>query len=194
MSAPGLVLVLDGPSSVGKSATLAVLQQRWPEVRPGPLVEVGIGHTLDALGPSFGRWRTLIEHVEHHGDDPPERVTWGALGRELVAGMHRAAAAWSRAGFDVAVDHVLLDRSTASDLAEALDGLPVLHVGLTCDEEELARREADRDDPTLAHAVAQLAASRDAAVRDVVIDTTDRAVTDVAELVLRHVQRHVTAR
>ena len=191
MSAPGLVLVLDGPSSVGKSATLEVLQERWPEVRPGPLVEAGIGNTLDALGPSFGRWRTLIEHVEHQDADPPERVTWGALGRELVAGMHRAAAAWSRAGFDVAVDHVLLDRATATDLSEALDGLPVLHLGLTCDEVELERREAERVDPTLAHAVAQLVASREVVVRDVEIDTTDRAVEDVAELVLRHVRRHL---
>lgn len=183
------MVVLDGPAAVGKSATVAELQRRWPEVRPGPLIQAGLGQVLSALGPSFARWWPLIQHGA--GDAPAGETlaTWGPLGRELIAGLHRVAAAWSQAGFDVAVDHILLDRATVADLGEALEGLPVLHVGLTCDPDELARREAARSGGAVGRAAAQLVVTRDVATRDVLVDTTDRSVEDVAEIVLRHVRR-----
>src|SRR6056300_2116684 len=61
----GVVLVLDGPSSVGKSTTLAALQRRWPTVRSGPLVVAGLDATRALLGPGGrGRWTELVERVE----------------------------------------------------------------------------------------------------------------------------------
>ncbi len=191
MTAPGLVLVLDGPARVGKSATIEVLQRRWPDVQPGPLLEAGLDRSLSGLGSSLARWWPLIQGSAAGQPAEPDQTTWGPLGRELIAAMHRAAAAWSLAGFDVAIDHILLDQATATDLAEALESLPVLHVGLTCDPDELARREADGSDASLDRAAAQLVATRDVAVRDVLVDTTDRSVEDVAEVVLRHVGKHL---
>jgi chloramphenicol 3-O-phosphotransferase len=181
----GMVLVLDGPSRIGKSTTLAALQDRWPEVRPGPLIDVGLDRILAGLGSAgLHRWWELIRHRETPGSEPAERVAWGPLGRELVAGMHRAAASWAQAGFDVAVEHVLLDRITAADLRSSLEGLPVLHVGLTCDPVVLEDRAQDTVPYMLGSPVAQLAVTAGVTTRDLTLDTTERTTEELVDAIL----------
>jgi chloramphenicol 3-O phosphotransferase len=190
VSGTGIVVVLDGPSSVGKSTTVAALQAAWPRVRPGPLIDAGLDRALRALGASaLPRWWELIQRYDPATADPPHRVLWGPLGRELVTGMHRAAAAWAQAGFDVAVDHVLLDRTTATDLRASLDGLDVVHVGLVCDADVLEAREAERTDRTLGQAVAQLRQTRDVVERDLVLDTTMATTEELVDAILGEVRR-----
>jgi chloramphenicol 3-O phosphotransferase len=182
---PGLVVVLDGASSVGKSVTLHELQRVWPRVRPGPLLDVGLDRTLAAFGPrALPRWWDLIQRYDPPPPAPPTRVAYGPLGRELVAGMHRAAAAWGHAGFDVAVDHVLLDRTTASDLEQSLTGLSVLRVGLECDDDVLEAREAERRERTLGQAVVAQRQTRSVMRRDLVLDTTMTTTEDLVAMIL----------
>lgn len=187
------MVVIDGPSSVGKSTTVAALQEDWPRVGTGPLLDVGLDQTLGSLGSAtLPRWWDLIHSYDPSHDEPFERVTWGPLGRELIGVMHRAAALWARAGFDVVVEHVLLDRITATDLAASLDGLPVLHVGLTCDPDVLEDRE--RDHLGLAGiapggALAELAATQDVAVRDLLLDTTEMATEEIVDAILEELVR-----
>ncbi len=186
MSGPGLVLVLDGPSGVGTSTTLAALQEAWPEVRPGPLLDVGVDHTLTSFGPELGRWWDLIEAPESTGD---AGAHWGPLGRELVRSIPQVAALWARAGWDVAVDHVLRDRATATELRDAVVDLPHLHVGLTCDPVVLEdrARSAGRDeaaDLRASKALAELEAFGGVAQRDLVLDTTEMATDELVREIL----------
>lgn len=187
------MIVLDGPRCVGRSTTLAALQAAWPEARPGPLLDAGLRSTMAAFGPGARRWRELVlptaAHPAGDPDAPDLHVGWGPLGRELVGGMHRAAAAWARAGLDVGLDHVLLDRRTLRDLGEALAGLPVLHVGLVCDPDVLEDRERSLHRDGIGTAVAQLRATRDIAVRDLVLDTTEATTAELVDLVLAEVAR-----
>lgn len=145
MKEAGVVVVVDGPSCVGRSTTLAGLQAAWPEVRPGPLLASGLDAMLSSFGPGEPRWhRLLLPDVVTDPDRVAEPyVHWGPLGREMVVAMHRSAAAWAHAGVDVAMDHLLLDHATATDLTEVLEGLRVVHVGLTCDPDVLDERERD---------------------------------------------------
>ncbi len=182
MSGPGFVLVVDGPSGVGTSTTLAALQEAWPQVRPGPLLDVGIDRTLSSFGPELGRWWDLIEAPEVSGDVGGH---WGPLGRELVRTIPAVAAVWARAGWDVGLDHVLRDRSTATELREAIAELPHLHVGLTCDPVVLEDRARGAGSPETADlrgrkSLAELAMFGGVAQRDLVLDTTEM---DTDELV-----------
>lgn len=180
----GVVLVLDGPSSVGKSATLAALQRRWPTVRSGPLVVAGLDATRALLGPGGrGRWAELVERVEPSVAGLPPRFRYGPLGREMTAGMHRAAAAWARAGFDVGLDHCIVDTAMLADLRRACDGVPLITIGMTCDPVVLDDREADRDDVAPGRSAAQRAAVLDVA-HDAVVDTTESTTDELLEEVL----------
>ena len=189
---PGVVVVLDGPSSVGRSTTLFALQHGWPQVRPGPLLDVGLDATLARFGPAQRRWRDLVlADPRSRTGGGPAQLVWGPLGRELVPGMHRAAAAWANAGFDVVIDHVLFDHATVADLLAVLEGLVVVHVGLICDPDVLEDRE--REDPTRrpGSAVAQLQASRPVATRDLVLDTTQSTTEELAAEILAEVARRL---
>jgi len=187
------VLVLDGPSGVGVSTTLSALQAAWPRVRPGPLLDLGIDHTFASFGPELTRWWDLIEAPEPTSDVAGH---WGPLGRELVRTMPEVAAMWARAGWDVAIDHVLRDRATATELREAVADLPHLHVGLTCDPDVLDDRArgggpaevaggpgTELADLRARKALAELAVFGAVAQRDLVLDTTEMETDElVAEI------------
>jgi len=190
----GLVLVLDGPSSVGKSTTLEALQRRWPVEQSGPLVTAGLDAARASLGPasvgqaSGGRWAELLDRVEPSVAGRPPRFRYGPLGRELVSGMHRAAAAWARSGLDVGMDHCIVDTAMLADLRRACDGIPLLVIGMTCDPVVLDDREADRRDVVPGRSAAQRAAVLEVR-HEAVIDTTEATTDEVVADVLLHVAR-----
>jgi chloramphenicol 3-O-phosphotransferase len=183
------VLVLDGPSSVGKSTTIAALQERWPRDHAGPLVAPGIDAARELLGPGGrGRWADLVERVEPSVAGRPPRFRYGPLGRELIAGMHLAAGAWARRGFDVAIDHCIVDTSMLADLRRSCDGMPLLIIGMTCDPVVLDDRELDRSDVRPGRSAAQRASVVGVEHRDTIDTTsatTDEVVADVMAIVAR---------
>jgi chloramphenicol 3-O phosphotransferase len=193
VSAPGLLLVLDGPSGVGRTTTLRALAEVWPERRGGPLVEAGLDAAIAALGVGpVARLAPLLDHVEHGPAGAVPRLRRGPLARELVGGMHRAAASWAAAGFDVALDHLVTDAAVAAHLRSAAAGLPLLVVGMTCDPVVLEDREqrAGRDPgraaaeaAALSAAAARAAAPFHDAVLDTTASTTDELVAAVLDLV-----------
>jgi chloramphenicol 3-O-phosphotransferase len=185
MADRGAVLVLDGPLMVGRTTTLHGLQRAWPEVRDGPLLEVGLDRMLGSFGPSRRRWQELVLPTAGAA-----HAHLGPLGRELVGGLHRAAASWARAGTDVALDHALFDRTTAGDLGAACDGLPLIVIGLRCDLDVLeVRAEEAGVSPAIVRA--QAAATRDVVEHDLVLDTTAATTDELVAEVLTHVHRRL---
>ncbi len=187
MKGTGLVVLLDGPALVGRTTTLRLLQERWPEVRPGPLLEVGVDAAVEAFGPAWRRWRELVG-PGHAGGSGDAHLGYGPLGRELVVGLHGAAAAWARAGLDVVVDHLVVDRSTATDLEVALDGLRRLHVRLRCDPDVLEERERESG-RTPGTAVAQLVALQAMAPADLELDTSESTSDELVDAILVAIAR-----
>jgi chloramphenicol 3-O phosphotransferase len=189
MRSPGIVVVVDGPIHVGRRTTVAGLQRAWPEVRSGPLLAVGLDAAMRALGPASRRWAELVQpHATGRGDGAGH-VTWGPLGREVVVGVAGAAAAWARAGFDVAVELVLPDRATLTEVTAALEGLFVLHVGLVCDPDVLEDRERELGVSKPGTAVAQLHATAGVAERDLVLDTSESTTDELVATVLTELRR-----
>lgn len=181
MSGSGLAIVIDGPALVGRSTTIAGLQRRWPEVRSGPLLAVGLDSALAGFGPAARRWRELVlPHRSPAANGGTGSVVWGPLGRELLDGMHRSAAAWTAAGFDIAVDHTFLDRGTVADLHLAFHEAPLFHVGLVCHPDILEERERTAG-RTLGQAAAELAMGRDAVRRHLVLDTSESTTDELVD-------------
>jgi chloramphenicol 3-O phosphotransferase len=185
----GLVLVLDGPSSVGKSTTLEALQRHWPVEQSGPLVAAGLDATRALLGPGGrGRWAELVDRIEPSVAGRPPHFRYGPLGRELVSGMHRVAATWARSGFDVGLDHCIVDTAMLADLRRACDGVPLLVIGMTCDPVVLDDRELDRRDVVEGRSASQRAAVLEVQ-HEAVIDTTEATTDEVVAEVMAIVHR-----
>lgn len=126
--APGRVVVLNGPSSSGKTS-IATQLQALPGA--GPLLHV----SLDAF-----------RAMEPHGYwSEQSRPQWPLREEALCRAINAAAAAYARHGLDVLIDHVLPARAWAW-MAQDLRGLPVVTVGIHCASAELARRELLRGD------------------------------------------------
>jgi len=204
MSRRGLLLVLDGPTAVGRTTTLRGLQAAWPARRGGPLLEAGLDAARAGLGPGVaGRLGPLLDRIERAPAGRASRHHLGPLGRELVTGMHRAAAAWAATGMDVAMDHLLLDAALVADLHAAAGDLPLLVVGMTCDPVVLEDREERTAGSARGRAAAEAAALTAAAasggsasgavVHDLVLDTTaattEELVAEVLDLVDRRLGR-----
>ncbi|NUR71450.1 MAG: AAA family ATPase [Hamadaea sp.] len=142
------VVFLNGASSAGKTSIGTALQ----EVTADPFMLLGID-TCFAMVPSrwaggpAGPFRHLgFAYQQLPADDghPMLAITYGEVGRRMMAGFHRGVVEIVRAGNSVIIDEMLLDERVRDDWLEVLARLRPLVVGVFCDDEELERREKAR--------------------------------------------------
>ena len=150
----GRVVLLNGTSSSGKSALAAELLR----VLPTPWFHLPV----DLAGAARGAERT----AELSGPDLE------AVLRRTRAGFHRMVAGMAEAGNDVVADHVLSEAWRLDDLLTVLTPYDVVFVGVHCDPDELALREARRGDRPAGLAAAQLSAVHGHGGYDVDVDTS----------------------
>lgn len=188
MNEPGIVVVLNGTSSAGKSSIARALQELMPE----PYLHSGTDHILPRLSPKF----TVIgEEGEYFGilyDRPVERTTGersegeyaygqgevravqiGPGGLTVLRAMYAALAAVARAGINAIADVVLHDPRELSIAVDELRDVPVLFVGVHVPLDMAIRRERERADrgPGGARAFYDLVHRH--TVYDVEIDTSE---------------------
>lgn len=151
--APGLLVVLNGTSSAGKSTLARVLQARLPG---------------DFLHVALDDFRAM-EPAGYFGPDarPQHRLRLAALRRAL----HGTCAAYLAHGQNVLLDHVL-DPGSWDALASDLAGHRVLLVAVHCSADELARREQQRPDRAPGLAASQRVAIHHQRRYDFSVDTT----------------------
>ncbi|MCH5276972.1 MAG: cobyrinate a,c-diamide synthase [Desulfovibrionaceae bacterium] len=141
-AATGRVILLNGPSSAGKTTLARELQRRLHHDHGLPSLVLSVDQ---ALRSAPGRYTSLREGLAQ-------------TGLPLVDIFHAQVAEAARAGAWTVVDHVIgEDPRWLDDLFRRLAGLPVLCVQVTCDLAELRRREAARRDrpPDWPHAESQ---------------------------------------
>jgi chloramphenicol 3-O phosphotransferase len=171
-------IVLNGPSSAGKSSLGAALQLVWD----GPLLVTGIDsflagfpeHLFSLPGDdgSPGPATTGVHVVPGRGPAPSWVPALGADGHLLMRAAHRAWRAVAQAGLDQVIDHVILDTVTRDDALEVLSDLDVLWVGVHCDVGELVRREIARADRFRGFASGTWAQVHDGMTYDLIVDTS----------------------
>jgi chloramphenicol 3-O phosphotransferase len=168
------VIILNGGSSSGKSGIVRCLQ----EVLQDPWLAFGCDSFVDALP---ARMTSADEGIVFAADGG---VSVGAGFRELEAAWTDGIAAMVRAGARVVVDDVFLG-GTASQQRwrKALDGLPVLWVGVRCERAVAAGREVARGDRARGMAAAQADVVHQGVFYDLEVDTTRTESMDCARAI-----------
>lgn len=163
------VILLNGPSSAGKTTLAKALQARLHAARG-----------LDCMALS-------IDHFVRAGGGAHESVIAAQAGLPIVETFHAAVAAAARGGAWVIADHVIgEDPGWIADLMARLDGIPVLSVQVTCEREELRLRESRRTDrsPDWAHAERQARTIHAPLPNQMAVDTTRSGPDDCAARIL----------
>jgi chloramphenicol 3-O phosphotransferase len=157
------VIVVNGPSSAGKSTLARGLQSRVDH----PYLVTGFDDFIFMSAPRYYRgadtgrqdeWDAFtgqgVEMVvtTSRGGSPVATARFGAVFQRILDGMAPAVRALVDQGNDVIFDHVLHDAAAQGSMVAAFAGLDVLMVGVTCDVAILEERERIRGDRVLGRA------------------------------------------
>lgn len=125
MTTPGKIILLNGPSSAGKSTLSKALQA----ILDDPYWHV----SLDMF------WFML----------PPQRpgTSWyPEMGAHHVKAFSRSVGALTALGINVIAETGFLDASAVADFMNDVPGAEIVFVGVFCALDEIERREVGRDD------------------------------------------------
>lgn len=185
---PGVVVVLNGTSSSGKTSVAKAFQELqsaakacwvitgiddfmpklpgpWVDVPgwPGPLADDGVRLVVD-------------------GDRARFQLGW--MGQALLRAYRRSVRELAHAGVAVIVDEVLLDELAWTDWCEVLDGLDVTWVAVRCDVDVAIARERARGDRPVGLARDQAATVHTFAAYDLEVDTSHTTAEEAARHLL----------
>jgi chloramphenicol 3-O phosphotransferase len=169
------VIVVNGGSSSGKTSLVRQVQGMLAE----PWLAASIDDFVDSLPPA------LQDSAAGFGVVAGGAVVVGEVFGRLEAAWMAGIAAIVRAGAPVIVDDVFLGGAASQGRwRAALAGLPVAWVGVHCDPEVAARREASRGDREPGMAVLQATAVHEDVAYDVAVDTTRTSAEDCARTIV----------
>ncbi|MEU5899157.1 MULTISPECIES: chloramphenicol phosphotransferase CPT [Streptomyces] len=156
------VIVLNGGSSSGKTGIVRCLQSVLPE----PWLALGADTLVAAMPASL---RSSDGGIEFAADGT---VSVGEEFRTLEAAWIEGVAAMARAGARIIVDEIFLGGGESQRRwRKALDGLPVLWVGVRCDAAVAEARGIARGDRAAGMAASQAEVVHRGMVYDLEIDT-----------------------
>ena len=151
----GTVIILNGPSSVGKSSIIKAFQEK----EKTPWLSIGIDNFfVGILPPKF----YLEDKPEHrlimHGVASEDKegklftLNIGPEGQKVIKGMHQAIAAYAHTGNNVIVDYIKYEDTWLADLKKTLCDVKVIWVGVTAQLESIEQREKKRGTSPEGHA------------------------------------------
>lgn len=162
MNWPDVILV-NGPSSAGKSTLCRRLQERIEH----PYLCLGFDDLIFFAAPRYYRGADTprqdgsdpftaqgvqMHRVSGEGDPLDVRPSFGPVFRRLIGAMAPVVRTLVEGGNPVIFDHVLHDQAMMDSCTAAFTGLRVFSVGITCDLAILEARERARGDRVLGRA------------------------------------------
>jgi chloramphenicol 3-O-phosphotransferase len=166
----GQIVIVSGPQGAGKSTTCRNFARRSHE----PYLMFGIDLLLGSMMPAKFSMHAKISKdglsvapVDASDPDGPIKMVYGDFAWGALCAMHEMIAVASRRGLNVVVDHIMfLDPPVLQDCIWALQGLPVLFVGLKPDRQVIIERVMTREikvPPDFAESIGEDAAAKVAA-------------------------------
>jgi len=140
----GTVIILNGPSAVGKSSIIKAFQDKQDTPWLGMGIDnlfVGVVSMKFLLDPKYNVMQGFATE-----DESGKLFTLqiGCEGQKIIKGMHRAIAAYARTGNNVIVDYITYDPTWIADLQSSLKGINTVYVGVTASLETIQQREKAR--------------------------------------------------
>ena len=170
-----LAILLNGPSSAGKSTLVGALQNRFRTMFLG----FGIDSILYALPPADLAAMKAGRPINREG------YTYDLL----VEAHHAAIRAVLESGCRVIVDTALLRPAHRIGFDTAVKGFDTFRIGVTCNPDELDRRERERGDRPIGSGRREAGIVHDEMLYDLVVDTTDTLVDVLLDQVLDALHR-----
>lgn len=168
----GLVILLNGTSSSGKTTIANALQEKLSE----PYVYVSIDNY-------FSRYAEKIL-------DPTSQEDAAALAGlipDVISDFHRSVASLAQSGNNILVDHVLQEKEWLQECVKSWKGLEVIFVGIKCPLEVVEQREKERGDREIGTARYQFQRVHIHDLYDIEVDTSifsaDECMTSIVELI-----------
>jgi chloramphenicol 3-O phosphotransferase len=187
---PGRVIFLNGTSSAGKT-TLAKAIQDESET---PFVYWGIDTLFGLVPPNWGGGRDgplsrdgfWYDRTGRDADGEPSVVIrYGEVGRRMLRSARIAAAAFARGGDDLVIDELLLTPDLLPEWMDALAGLEVLLVCVTCPLAVAEERERGRRGPIGLARGHYRGVHDHGSAYDLTVDSTAGTPAELARAVLR---------
>lgn len=167
----GQVILLNGPSSAGKTTLGRALRDRLYATHGMCSLMLSIDQLLRS---ATGGHESVLAGLER-------------TGLPFIETFHAGVAAAAKAGAWTIVDHVIgEDLRWVEDLLGRLKAVPLLSVQVLCDDEELRKRESGRSDrsPDWPHAERQARHIHIQLPNQMVVDTTRTSPEDCAACIL----------
>lgn len=175
------IIILNGTSSSGKTTLAKALQQQFDE----PYLHAGIDNYIFMLPKQYLRqplWGSIF-HYTYADDGTIEAIETGQMGHQLISTMHHAVQAIADSGFNVIMDHVLLERGWLDEMMRLLAEHTVWFIGVKCPLDVLEQREKDRKDRTLGQAKAQYDVVHKHHAYDFEVDTSNVTSDDAVDFI-----------
>ncbi len=140
----GTVIILNGPSAVGKSSIIKAFQDKQDTLWLGMGIDnlfVGIMSMKYMLDPLY---KVMQGFPTEDAGGKLFTLHIGSEGQKIIRGMHRAIAAYARTGNNVIVDYITYDPTWIADLHSSLKGINTVYVGVTASLETVQQREKSR--------------------------------------------------
>ena len=192
----GQIILLNGPSSAGKSTLAETLQQ----VLAAPYLYLSIDKYLDLFTDYISAYQKMDQSLYPSrgaaAKFPPENIRSQGLGLaltvQIIGGFHQSIAAKAQAGERVIADHVLEQRRWLEECVKLFAGIEVIFVGVHCSLEELERREIKRGDRDIGLARHQSRRVHAHSIYDIEVDTTNTPPETCAATIVAYLESDET--
>jgi len=189
----GTVIILNGPSSVGKSS----IQKKVQELFQKPYLRMGLDDlaflpecyisTKGSISPAN---RGIWLETTQQGEYPVTTIHYGDVAQKMIKGINRTFAAFAIAGNNIVVDYILYDHSWLTDLKNVLKKFKVYFIGVHAPLEVIEEREKKRGSRLLGHARSHYNTVHKNITYDLEIDTSKLTPEQAAIVIQKYIEQN----